>query len=102
MERNQKPIVYVDTHIVTRMAAGQLNDLSKTAINLIDTGCLFYSPMVKLELHYLYERKEFHIHQMKFYHIYLKQLFYKSAAHHLPKLQPKHNKFTGRETLLIA
>jgi len=57
MERNQKPIVYVDTHIVTRMAAGQLNDLSETAINLIDTGCLFYSPMVKLELHYLYERK---------------------------------------------
>ena len=53
MERNQKPIVYIDTHIVTRMVAGQLNDLSKTAINLIDTGCLFYSPMVKLELHYL-------------------------------------------------
>lgn len=57
MERNEKPIVYVDTHIVTRMAAGQLGDLSQKAIELLNHGHLFYSPMVGLELHYLYERK---------------------------------------------
>ena len=56
MERNEKPIVYVDTHIVTRMATGKLGDLSKKAIDLLDNGHLFYSPMVGLELHYLYER----------------------------------------------
>jgi PIN domain nuclease of toxin-antitoxin system len=56
MERNEKPIVYVDTHIVTRMAAGQFGDLSQKAIGLLDNGHLFYSPMVGLELHYLYER----------------------------------------------
>ena len=56
MERNEQSIVYTDTHIITRMAAGQLNDLSQKAIDLINNGCLFYSPMVGLELHYLYER----------------------------------------------
>lgn len=29
MERNEKPIVYVDTHIVTRMASGKFDDLSE-------------------------------------------------------------------------
>jgi len=56
MERNEKPIVYTDTHIITRMAAGQLKDLSQKAIDLLNNGHLFYSPMAGLELHYLYER----------------------------------------------
>lgn len=56
MERNEKPIVYVDTHIVTRMASGNFKDLSQRAIELLNHGNLFYSPMVGLELHYLYER----------------------------------------------
>jgi PIN domain nuclease of toxin-antitoxin system len=56
MERNEKPIVYVDTHIVTRMASGKFNDLSEKAMELLNHGRLFYSPMVGLELHYLYER----------------------------------------------
>jgi PIN domain nuclease of toxin-antitoxin system len=56
MERNKKPIVYVDTHIVTRMAAGHFKDLSQRAIELLNHGSLFYSPMVGLELNYLYER----------------------------------------------
>jgi PIN domain nuclease of toxin-antitoxin system len=38
------------------MAAGRLNDLSQKAIDLINNGRLFYSPMAGLELHYLYER----------------------------------------------
>ncbi len=57
LERNEKPIVYVDTHIVTRMASGKFDDLSENAVKLLNHGRLFYSPIVGLELHYLYERK---------------------------------------------
>ncbi len=58
MERNEKPIVYIDTHIITRMATGRLGDLSLEAIELLDRGHLYYSPIVGLELHCLYEKKK--------------------------------------------
>jgi PIN domain nuclease of toxin-antitoxin system len=55
MERTTKPIVYLDTHIVCWLYEGTPEKLSQAARNTIVSGELFVSPMVDLELQYLYE-----------------------------------------------
>jgi PIN domain nuclease of toxin-antitoxin system len=50
-------IAYLDTHIVAWLAAGKVNRLSSRAERLIKQAELFFSPMVLLELEYLYELK---------------------------------------------
>jgi len=55
MERSKKSIIYLDTHIVCWLFEGKIEKLTQSAIDAIDSGKLFVSPMVDLELQYLYE-----------------------------------------------
>ena len=47
--------VYLDTHVVVWLFAGEVHKLSPRAIERIETGDLLISPMVLLELEYLRE-----------------------------------------------
>ncbi len=49
--------IYLDTHIVVWLAAGKVSRISTRAQAQIETSDLLLSPMVLLELEYLYELK---------------------------------------------
>lgn len=49
---------YLDTHIAVRLAQGELSHISQAAINVIAQTDLLISPMVLLELEYLFELKK--------------------------------------------
>ena len=56
MARVEKPrLVHLDTHIVCLLFEGRLELLSNSARQAIEEGRLFVSPMVDLELQYLFE-----------------------------------------------
>lgn len=48
-------LIYLDTHVVAWLYAGQVDRLSAPAIDLIESEALRISPMVVLELEYLRE-----------------------------------------------
>ena len=48
-------MIYLDTHVVIWLYGDATRKLSKTAARLIRDNDVFISPMVKLELQYLYE-----------------------------------------------
>ena len=50
-------MIYLDTHVVAWLCEGLTEKLSKTARRLLDQNDLLISPMVRLELQYLYEIK---------------------------------------------
>ncbi|STZ63959.1 PIN domain [Moraxella lacunata] len=49
--------VYLDTHAVVWLYTGQLKKFSKNTLDILENNNLFISPMVKLELQYLYEKQ---------------------------------------------
>ena len=48
-------LIYLDTHVVAWLYAGRVDLLSRKAHDLIDREGLLVSPMVALELQYLFE-----------------------------------------------
>jgi PIN domain nuclease of toxin-antitoxin system len=48
-------LIYLDTHIVVWLYAGQVQTFSQPIKNLINDQELYISPIVRLELKYLYE-----------------------------------------------
>ncbi len=50
-------MIYLDTHIVVWLYAGQIERLSEYAKELINDHEIFISPAVRLELQYLFEIK---------------------------------------------
>ena len=48
-------MIYLDTHVVVWLYAGKIDNLSEDTKILIDKNELFISPIVRLELQYLYE-----------------------------------------------
>jgi len=48
-------LIYLDTHVVVWLYARKIDKLSEDAKILIDKNELFFSPIVRLELQYLYE-----------------------------------------------
>lgn len=48
-------MIYLDTHVVVWLYAGKIDNLSEKTKTLIDKNELFISPIVRLELQYLYE-----------------------------------------------
>ena len=50
-------MIYLDTHIVVWLYAGLVDKLSPLGQSLINQQVLFISPIVRLELKYLYEIK---------------------------------------------
>ena len=55
MARSEESIIYLDTHIVVWLYAGLLEKLTDAARKAINDGNLLISPMVRLELQYLFE-----------------------------------------------
>jgi PIN domain nuclease of toxin-antitoxin system len=56
MERIRQPeLVYLDTHIAVWLYDGLTQRLSPSAIAIIETGRLFVSSIVELEIQYLHE-----------------------------------------------
>ena len=56
MARTRQPeLVFLDTHIVCWLFAGKTELLSPTATKAIENCQLYVSPMVELELEYLFE-----------------------------------------------
>jgi len=51
-------MIFLDTHVVVWLYAGQLDKLSKKAKDLIEGHDIRISPMVLLEMQYLYEFKK--------------------------------------------
>jgi PIN domain nuclease of toxin-antitoxin system len=49
---------YLDTHVAVRLAHGELKQISQAAIDMIARMNLLISPMVLLELEYLFELKK--------------------------------------------
>ena len=50
-------MIYLDTHVVLWLCEGLVERLSKTAHRTIEENDLLISPMVRLELQYLFETK---------------------------------------------
>jgi PIN domain nuclease of toxin-antitoxin system len=50
-------LIYLDTHVVIWLSAGLTTLFNSTVQNLINQNDLFISPIVRLELQYLYEIK---------------------------------------------
>ncbi|MCF8243203.1 MAG: type II toxin-antitoxin system VapC family toxin [Melioribacteraceae bacterium] len=50
-------IIYLDTHVVVWLYAGEVELLSEKVKKLINNNQLFISPVVELEIQYLYEIK---------------------------------------------
>jgi|SRR5579862_3427042 len=50
-------LIYLDTHVVAWLYAGRLDLLPIAARRLLDAGNLLISPMVELELEYLFETR---------------------------------------------
>ncbi|MEA3286625.1 MAG: PIN domain-containing protein [Candidatus Marinimicrobia bacterium] len=48
-------MIYLDTHIVVWLYAGEIEKLSKRSIDLINANDPYISAIVRLELQYLYE-----------------------------------------------
>lgn len=48
-------MIYLDTHIVVWLYAGEIEKLSKRSIDLINANDTYISAIVRLELQYLYE-----------------------------------------------
>ena len=48
-------LIYLDTHVLAWLFAGRVDLLPVTARRLLDAGDLLISPMVELELEYLFE-----------------------------------------------
>lgn len=48
-------MIYLDTHVVVWLYAGLIDKLSDTAHRLINENDIFISPVVRLELQYLFE-----------------------------------------------
>jgi len=48
-------MIYLDTHLVIWLYAGEQKRLSKECVKLIEKHELFISPIVSLEIQYLYE-----------------------------------------------
>ena len=55
MARNKPSVVFLDTHIAVWLYAGLIKKISETAKQAIETNDLLISPMVRLELQYLFE-----------------------------------------------
>ena len=55
MARNKQSVVFLDTHITVWLYAGLIEKISQTATQTIEANDLLISPMVKLELQYLFE-----------------------------------------------
>ncbi len=56
MERGGQSVIYLDTHIVCWLYEGDVERLSEPAAEAVESSeCLLVSPMVDLELQYLYE-----------------------------------------------
>ena len=55
MARNKQSVVFLDTHITVWLYAGLIGKISKKAQQAIDTHEILISPIVKLELQYLFE-----------------------------------------------
>ncbi len=53
--RTANPQVYLDTHVVIWLAAGKTSRISRKAQALLEAADLLLSPVVLLELEYLYE-----------------------------------------------
>lgn len=51
----QSPLVHLDTHVVIWLYEGRFEELSKTARALVEGGRCVISPVVRLELQYLFE-----------------------------------------------
>lgn len=50
-----EPLIYLDTHVVAWLFAGEAKRFSSRARGLIEDSALVVSPMVRLELQYLQE-----------------------------------------------
>ena len=55
MARNKPSVIFLDTHIAVWLYAGLIHKISDTAKQAIEGNDLLISPMVKLELQYLFE-----------------------------------------------
>ena len=55
MARNRQSLVFLDTHITVWLYSGLVEKISDTAKQAIDANDLLISPLVKLELQYLFE-----------------------------------------------
>ena len=55
MARNRQPVVFLDTHIAVWLYAGLVEKISDNAKQAIDSCDVLISPLVRLELQYLYE-----------------------------------------------
>ena len=55
MARNRQPVVFLDTHIAVWLYAGLVEKISDNAKQAIDNYDVLISPLVRLELQYLYE-----------------------------------------------
>jgi PIN domain nuclease of toxin-antitoxin system len=55
MARNKPSVVFLDTHIVVWLYAGLIEKISEPAKHAIEANDLLISPMVMLELQYLFE-----------------------------------------------
>ena len=55
MARNRQYVVFLDTHVVVWLYAGLIHKISENAKKAIDDHEVVISPMVKLELQYLFE-----------------------------------------------
>ncbi len=51
-------MIYLDTHVVIWLYTGKVAKLSKRAYETLDEGELWISPLVRLELQYLFEVKK--------------------------------------------
>lgn len=58
MERNKKHIAFLDTHIVIWLYDALTDRFTKKAIKIINSSDLYISPLVYLEIEYLYEIKK--------------------------------------------
>ncbi len=63
-------MIYLDTHVVLWLREGLVDRLSKIARKLLDENDLLVSPMVRLELQYLFETKRCSVAA----HVILKEL----------------------------
>ncbi len=55
MARTGEALVYLDTHVAVWLYAGLVDKITDAAKKAIDESDLFVSPMVRLELQYLFE-----------------------------------------------
>lgn len=55
MARSKPSVVFLDTHIAVWLYAGLVEKISETARQTIEDNDLLISPMVKLEMQYLFE-----------------------------------------------